>query len=313
MISIIIPVYNAEDYLSECLESVRKQTYKDFEVICINDGSVDSSKEICESFASSDNRFLCITQRNQGVSAARNRGLDEARGDYVCFIDSDDVVDTLFLETLIKDSPGSDLVICDYTRKWSELGQGLGNNHLKKYTPNKLIYDVVFEQIKHPNIVCFFYNRAIIESNYIRFTVGCVRNEDYEFYMRYLVACINPVVVTDYIGYYYRQNNNSAMSKMTTKALTSLEATERIATLLEEKGIVKSKTIILANGVLSFLYRTAVSNSKELYDYVQSHYNARDSMLKMLSFPVLKKKLVAITYLLIGKKLFYKILSQKSK
>lgn len=92
MISIIIPVYNAENYLRDCLESVRVQTYIDFEVICVNDGSIDNSDTICSEFANIDSRFSLITQANAGVSVARNTGLDKAQGEYVCFVDADDII-----------------------------------------------------------------------------------------------------------------------------------------------------------------------------------------------------------------------------
>ena len=307
MISIIIPIFNAEEFLEDCLNSIKAQTYSDFEVLCVNDGSNDGSEKICKCFSASDSRFIYIRQLNLGVSAARNKGLDEAKGDYVCFVDADDLIAPSFLEMLLIHASNKDLVICDYTRNYSKLGQGGGVNIL---SPHNLIHDIVFEQIKHPNIVCFLYKRNIIEKNRIRFTIGCVRNEDYEFYMRYLVACIEQVCLIGYIGYYYRINNNSAMARMTSKSLTSLEATERIASLLEETGHVVNKEIIIANGVLSFLYRSAVSGSSDLYNCVHSYYDANISMKRMLRFPVLKKKIVAVIYLIIGKRLFYKLLSK---
>ena len=89
-ISVIIPVFNVEDYLSECLDSVLNQSFKDIEIICINDGSTDKSLEILEKYQKNDGRFKIITQENQGPGSARNRGLDNAQGEYVIFLDSDD-------------------------------------------------------------------------------------------------------------------------------------------------------------------------------------------------------------------------------
>ena len=90
MISVIIPVFNVELFLQSCLESVKAQTLKDFEAILVDDGSSDSSGAICDAYARADNRFRVVHQPNQGVSAARNRGLDLAKGDYVYFVDADD-------------------------------------------------------------------------------------------------------------------------------------------------------------------------------------------------------------------------------
>ena len=92
MISIIVPVYNVESYLKECLESIQKQTYTNFEVILVNDGSTDYSKDICEEYCRKDSRFHLINQKNQGQSIARNRGVAESTGEFIVFIDSDDIV-----------------------------------------------------------------------------------------------------------------------------------------------------------------------------------------------------------------------------
>ena len=92
MISVIIPVFNVELFLQSCLESVKAQTLKDFEAILVDDGSSDSSGAICDAYARADNRFRVVHQPNQGVSAARNRGLDLAKGDYVYFVDAADAM-----------------------------------------------------------------------------------------------------------------------------------------------------------------------------------------------------------------------------
>ena len=100
MISVIIPVFNVELFLQSCLESVKAQTLKDFEAILVDDGSSDSSGAICDAYARADNRFRVVHQPNQGVSAARNRGLDLAKGDYVYFVDADDEMRPEALEHL---------------------------------------------------------------------------------------------------------------------------------------------------------------------------------------------------------------------
>ena len=92
-ISVIIPVYNVEQYLSKCLESIINQTLQDIEIICINDGSTDNSLQILEEYAQKDSRMIVINQENQGVGVARNKGLEIARGDYIWFVDSDDYVE----------------------------------------------------------------------------------------------------------------------------------------------------------------------------------------------------------------------------
>ena len=102
MISIIVPVFNVEEYLEQCLDSIQSQTYKNIEVILVNDGSTDGSKEICERYCESDIRFRLMNQTNQGQSVARNRGMHESTGDFLTFVDSDDVIKEDMLEQLMK-------------------------------------------------------------------------------------------------------------------------------------------------------------------------------------------------------------------
>ena len=100
MISVIVPVYNVEEYLEECLESIQNQTYTNFEVILVNDGSTDHSKEICERYCKKDIRFHLLNQENQGQSVARNHGVSASTGELLTFVDSDDVLSIKYLEIL---------------------------------------------------------------------------------------------------------------------------------------------------------------------------------------------------------------------
>ena len=109
-ISIIIPVYNVEKYLHECLDSIINQTFKDLEIICVDDGSTDKSSEILEEYEQKDKRFTVISQPNKGVSAARNRGMQQAKGKYIMFVDSDDWLAHNACEQAYKAATGND---CD--------------------------------------------------------------------------------------------------------------------------------------------------------------------------------------------------------
>lgn len=115
-ISIIIPVYNSEKYLSRCIDSVINQTYKDLEVILINDGSTDDSLNVLKTYESLDNRIVIIDQKNQGVAKTRNKGLQKATGDYIMFIDNDDFLDTDYIETMYQGIEDNDIVVSGYKR-----------------------------------------------------------------------------------------------------------------------------------------------------------------------------------------------------
>lgn len=119
MISIIIPVYNVKLYLDNCIQSVIQQSYTDFECILVDDGSTDGSSEICDQWAEKDNRIIIVHQPNGGVSSARNKGLEQAKGEYICFIDSDDWVDVDYLSAMINNlkEKETDLIICGLTQE----------------------------------------------------------------------------------------------------------------------------------------------------------------------------------------------------
>ena len=102
MISVIVPVYNVEKYLEECLESIQNQTYTDIEVILVNDGSTDNSEVICEKYCEQDKRFKLINQKNQGQSSARNVGVEASTGEFIAFVDSDDIIKINYLEELMQ-------------------------------------------------------------------------------------------------------------------------------------------------------------------------------------------------------------------
>lgn len=147
-ISIIAPVYKAEKYLSRCIDSILKQTFSDFELILIDDGSPDKSGELCERFAKKDARIRVIHQENQGVSAARQKGLDSAIGEYVIHADPDDWVETSWLEELYKKAieTNADIVSCDYLKEYKD------NTINKSERPTsfdnlQIIKDLLYEKI----------------------------------------------------------------------------------------------------------------------------------------------------------------------
>ena len=123
-ISVIIPVYNVQDYLSACLDSVLDQTFQDFEIICVNDGSTDGSADILNKYAEQDNRVKVFTQKNQGQGVARNTGLDAMNGEYVLFLDSDDRLPNYALDTLLKIAQETKAPIV-VSRRWTHEFQPL--------------------------------------------------------------------------------------------------------------------------------------------------------------------------------------------
>lgn len=308
MISIIIPVYNAEAYIEECLTSILKQSFSNYEVLCINDGSTDNSASICQQFVDVDERFKLINKENGGVCSARNIGLDKAKGEWVCFVDADDKIDYDYLNTLLTLYKPNTLPVCSFSSDEDNWGKG---GKIKEYESVNYIKHIFNEDIQHPNLWAMLFERQIIENNNLRFFIGCIKNEDTEFFVKYIVHC-EKIIVSDYKGYFYRINPNSVMnSGLSMKSLTSIEAQERMADYLVKYGVYTMNNSILSNAVQVYVYNAAKKQCKEIYEYLHSKYYVHDHMWKMLFHPRLGRRLVALLYILLGYKLFYKILSLK--
>ena len=228
MISLIVPVYNVEEYLEECLESIRKQTYQDIEVILVNDGSTDGSQAICERYCQMDKRFRLINQKNQGQSVARNRGVKESLGEYIMFVDSDDVVSLGLLEQLMKYmSDGIDIVECNITEDIHCLNSEGKEIGVKELDSNEALYECFNHGVSW-SPVAKLYRREIVEK------VPFLENLIYEDFYTGIVSLkyIHKMRKINYIGYYYRYHTSSTMNqKYSEKNLDIFKVGEK---LLEE-------------------------------------------------------------------------------
>ena len=220
--SIIIPVYNVEPYLKECLDSVHNQTYSDWEAVCVNDGSTDGSLSILENYARHDNRFKVISQPNSGLSAARNTGINATQGDYILFLDSDDWLESNTLEILHNNLDGEDLICFGGWR-----GDLEDCPDAAQYPTGWDYYNAcVFRDQKFP-FVCVVlrcYHRSMLEANKLRFREG-ILHEDNHFTPRVCLAC-GAVKILNTSFYHYRVRPGSIM---TTRSLRSRQDMIRIA------------------------------------------------------------------------------------
>ncbi len=216
-ISIIIPVYNVEDYLRQCLDSVVNQTLKDIEIICINDGSTDGSLAILNEYASKDSRILVVDKKNEGVSVARNRGLEVARGEYVQFVDGDDWLALDCCEAAYNEahSKNADLLMFGACTHYSETNRmAYWNNQLIKGSRSFEMTSLTSQLFEHFTGVVWnkLYKTAKVKT--IRFPVNIKNNEDGIFNAKYLLL-LTRLHTLDKIGYNYRRNRpDSAMNKI---------------------------------------------------------------------------------------------------
>lgn len=215
MISIIVPVYNTEKYLNKCIESIISQTYKDLEIILIDDGSTDNSGNICDKYKASDSRIHVIHQENKGLSVARNTGIDYAHGEYITFIDSDDYIEFDTFEdvnyAIQKFNP--DLIFFR-EKSVNEIGQTIYINgsepsgEIKQIT-KKNAEDLIIKELI--NGMCDKVYRAEIVKS-IRFHEGKMYGEDYMYNLVALTK-VEKVAYIDRIKYSYVSNSNSVTHK----------------------------------------------------------------------------------------------------
>ena len=213
MISVIVPVYNVEEYLEECLESIQKQTYSDIEVILVNDGSTDRSKEICERYCEKDSRFKLVNQENKGLSGARNRGMLESKGEFISFVDSDDVLKEDMLEQLMKQmtSEDIDIVECWYTNEKQELELSTPKNVKIIFQGNskEALVSLCRDNIVRLNAVAKLFRRQVIIN--FPFLEGLFYEDVYGGIG--ILKHIRKMVKINYIGYYYRVRQGSIMNR----------------------------------------------------------------------------------------------------
>lgn len=218
-VSVIIPVYNSEKYIHECLESIVNQTLKDIEIICIDDGSVDNSLNILKEYAQKDDRFTILTQQNKGAGIARTEGVKIAKGDYIGFVDSDDWIDLNYYETLYNKAvvENADIVRTTYKVTYADLVKESAFNKLinkkikkKQYLSNSEHFGIIWNAI---------YKTDFLRSNkidYFDIDLPMCHDVPYSTRVELLAQKIVPVNKT---YYYYRKNREGQLTTFSLKRL----------------------------------------------------------------------------------------------
>jgi len=314
MFSIIIPVYNVESYLCECLDSVLSQTYTDYEVICINDGSTDGSRSILETYTQQHTKIKIIHQHNQGLSASRNRGIREAIGDYIFFLDSDDWIEPDALMILAEKENGEDLV-CFNGRRYFENGtteipdKGINEFGLSGWEYyNK--YSVVNRKFDFVCTVLRIYRKDFLLEHSLYFEEG-IFHEDNLFTP---IACYyaNKVLIVSDVLYVYRIRSGSITQSGSNESvrIKKLHDIVKVANTLCAFFISRTdidKKVIYKNINISILHLINMINDWKLNKYIDSVYSE-------INWHYLKRTIVGVDlYLLFSLaknknwKLFYKL------
>lgn len=210
-VSVIIPVYNVENYIDKCLNSISNQTLDDIEIIIVNDGSTDGSKKIIEQYLKNCSNFKYFEKENGGLSSARNFGLEKAQGEYIAFLDSDDYIEpTMYKEMYdMAKKENADMVECDFIWEWE-------NSHKTAKVDKRKNYKSKLDMMKKPRVVAWnkLIKRSIIENNKIRFPEGLIY-EDLEFFFKILPYIDKILYISkSFVHYVQREksilNNKSA-------------------------------------------------------------------------------------------------------
>ena len=241
-VSVVVPIYNVEKYLSQCIESILSQTLKDIEVICVNDGSKDSSLSILKDFSSKDDRVMVIDKENSGYGDTMNIGLSAATGEYISIVESDDFIDKNMLEDLynIAKDNDCDVVKSDWYKYWTKNNLSLKSGKISPDLSNKVISAFEHPEILgiQPSIWSGIYKRSFLVDNNIKFlTTPGASYQDTSFNFK-VFALAKRVLLTSKAYLYYRQDNPASSINDKTKTGIIFKEYDEINRFINEtKGL----------------------------------------------------------------------------
>lgn len=283
-ISIIIPVYNAQRYLDCCINSIRKQSFENYELILINDGSTDRSGDICDKYAEMDERIYVIHQENKGVSTARNKGISRAKGNFIAFIDADDYIEKDYLKILYDDilQYNADIACCDY----NELVDGICSNHHHAVRKNRVVRNIeeyVMDYLERREFYGYavwgkLIRKDLLENQtfmQIQYGEDCV-------YMSQVFEKEPISVLNAYAGYNYICHSESATMAGKTEVISLQhiycdEALVKLARLCNEYSVINRSVKRYAQSIYEALSIQIKRRDKDFfednYDIICKHIN----------------------------------------
>ena len=282
-VSIVVPIYNREKFLDKCISSLLKQTYKNIEIILVDDGSKDNSLDICSSYAKNDNRIKVIHKENGGVQSARNRGIDEATGYYLCFTDADDYVSDKFIENFIKVYENGEYhcVVCGFYKVDQDDNILLKNDNLINL--NIPLFESERWALYFERFGCYVWNHMfiteLVRKYNVRFDKDVIIFDDTAFTMNYLNH-IDSIGFTNSNDYYYvcEHDDLTVAKRLKNKRVNDGGCREKVKTCIikYEKYVLNKDINDIKNGnlkwVSSVLYHIAIISfilyiSRVPYDY----------------------------------------------
>lgn len=318
LISVIIPVYNVEKYLRECVSSVIKQEYRNLEIILIDDGSKDGSGEICDEFARFDDRIKVIHKENSGVSDTRNLGIENATGDFFCFIDGDDNVKPNYISDMyaLSEKTGADISMCSYIYKWRDGKEKLTRN--TEYPPDTVFEDsgsdalqkMLYGKIYAPSCFCKLFRRSAAV-HFPRLAIG----EDSLAAVDYFISSEKAAMINK-PDYNYMQNDSSVMhsvnpEKIFDNVISAEEIYKKCAPVSEKMNRAAAYYLVEKNLIVFMkLYKNADARDKteRIKKNIKAH---RASVIKNSQAEKRTRIACAVSYL--GFDFLWKVRNMTSK
>lgn len=245
MISIIVPVYNAEKYLDRCINSIIEQTYQNLELILVDDGSTDRSNKICNTWISKDDRIKYYYQKNGGVSSARNLGLMYANGKYIAFVDADDYLHHAFAESMIEklSNSNADIIFCERKNLYSSGKIEItGTNSHKLEIINSVDYEY-YGRYERRSVWGAVYDRRILKE--LSFSEMLAVGEDALYLIQAIQRSKRVAYYDDALYNYTIQNESAYFGEFTQKKGTEIQAWLQICDAIKEEGITKKSAVAM--------------------------------------------------------------------
>lgn len=273
LVSVVIPVYNVEQYLEECFSSVVKQSYENIEIILVDDGSTDASGELADTLAAKDSRAFVIHKKNGGLSDARNTGISIAKGEYITFVDSDDWIDVEFIDKLAQlvISQGADVAQCDNTRDEGALQRGSGDTFV--LNGKDAFKELIKFKTVSPTAWGKLYKTALFKNNNLKFPTGRLHEDTAILYK--LVYLAKKVAFINEALYYYRLNANSIMTASYTElhySSVTLYHEELDEFILEHQILLQDNLLNRHKAMRILSVLNKIANSKELKPSVYAKF-----------------------------------------
>lgn len=269
LVSVIVPIYNGEKFLEECIQSIINQTYKNLEIILINDGSTDGTLKICQEYSSIDKRIILVNKENEGVSIARNIGISLAKGHFISFVDCDDCIDTRFCEIL------TERISQDATDCVTLINHTIDSPRVDYSTKNQIIKskDALNEiiMLRFPtSLWAYLYKKETLKN--IKLSTDIHFFEDFEFNLRILSNCEKVSVEIDNI-YNYRHHFGSTNSqKLSNRKLSCLKIYDKINPHLQALGdakIINDSIYFRARFLFGLICIAEKNSDKNLLDQLE--------------------------------------------